>query len=403
MTSSLLRRIALASTFVSSLLPFACDSDEPSPSEPQGGSAGAAPATAGSAGSSSAGSPAGGSSSQPQGGAAGEPPIAGSGGSTAGEAAGGVGGESGTDDLPPVTDPMVLPLTGDIQDVHDPFIVREGDTYYLFHTGVGVSVRTSTDLLEWSEVSPVFASKPSWITTTDPGNPNHLWAPEVRFFGGAYHLYYSASKFGSNQSCIGHATRTSLASGKWTDQGSAVLCSNVGAGPHNYNAIDPNPFVDEDGNAWLAFGSFWSGLKLVRLDQDGHRDGPDLFSLSTRNNSAVEAPSLHYHDGFYYLFESVDSCCQGVNSTYKMMVGRAATVSGPYVDKNGIQLMNGGGLLLVTGGARWRGPGHNAILSDRSRLYNVYHSYDAEDGGVPTLRIADLIWDDDGWPVSAGP
>lgn len=301
------------------------------------------------------------------------------------------------------SEPQILTLSGAITYVHDPAIVKDGDTYYLFSTGQGVQLRTSTDLKSWKAAGQVFASKPAWITTTGSSDPNNLWAPEVLYFGGTFHLYYAASKFGVNQSCIGHATKASLASEEsWVDLG-AAYCSNMGGPAQDFNAIDPNPFQDQQGKLWLSFGSFWSGLKMLRLDSDGNPSGPDFFSLATRANTAVEAPYLFFHDGFYFLFESVDSCCQGSQSTYKIMVGRSTEVAGPYLDKSGVALSAGGGTLLVEGAGRWRGPGHNAILADGSRYLNIYHSYDANNGGVPTLRISELIWTDDNWPVSAGP
>lgn len=300
-------------------------------------------------------------------------------------------------------DPPILELTGAITLVHDPSIVKDADTFYLFSTGQGVQVRTSKDLKSWKGAGQVFASKPAWITTTDPSDQNNLWAPEVRYFGGTFHLYYAASKFGSKISCIGHATKASLASSAgWADQG-AAFCSNTTAEVQEYNAIDPDPFEDADGKLWLAFGSFWSGLKLFRLDDDGRRNGPDFFDLATRDNTAVEAPYLMHHGDFYYLFESVDSCCQGVNSTYKIMVGRATSVSGPYVDRAGVMLGAGGGTLILQGAGRWHGPGHNAIVQDGARYFNVYHSYDGDNNGVPTLRISELTFDANEWPVSAGP
>lgn len=372
--------------------PLACDSDQLSgSSDAAGGDGGDAPVLAG--------APSGGSGV----GEAGKSTTAGApvdGGEPGTGAAPSQAGEGPSGGAPPLTDPEMLALSGAITQVHDPDIVKEGDTYYLFSTGQGIPVRTSKDMRAWKGAGSVFESKPSWVTTTPANDQNNLWAPEVRYFGGKFHLYYSASKFGSNQSCIGHATRASLASGAWVDQGSALFCSNVS---DDYNAIDPDPFVDHDGKIWLAFGSFWSGIKLIRLDSDGRRDGPDFFSLATRESTAVEAPHLHYYGGYYYLFESVDSCCQGASSTYKIMVGRSKSVTGPYVDAEGTRLSDGGGTLVLAGAGRWKGPGHNAILVDQGQHYNIYHSYDADSSGIPNLRIAQMTWTEDGWPLSAGP
>lgn len=379
----------------------ACGFDANGPVAPDG--AGASGSTGSGATSSSGGSlPNAGEGGVTSGGAsAGAPPTeAGEGGTKASAGRGGdpgVGGEGGE----PSSPPAMLELTGDIRNVHDPSLVEAGGEYYLFSTGLGIQVRHSTDLHEWTLLDPVFSSEPSWITTT--GTENVLWAPEVRYYGGKYHLYYSASTFGSNRSCIGHATATELGpETSWVDQGQPVICSNLEESSDNWNAIDPNPVEDADGKLWLAFGSFWSGIKLIRLDADGKRDGPDLFSLSMRNNAAVEAPHIVHHDGYYYLFESVDSCCQGSNSTYKIMVGRSTSITGPYTDRDGVELLASGGTLVLQGNERFRGPGHNAVLLVGDDYYNVYHSYDADDGGVPTLRIAPLSFVD-GWPISLGP
>lgn len=294
----------------------------------------------------------------------------------------------------------MLQLSGDIAPVHDPMIVATDTKFHLFATGQGVAVHTSDDLLHWTEQEQVFATKPSWITTTNPGNPNHLWAPHVAYFGDQYHLYYSASSFGSNTSCIGHATSPRLEPATWTDDGHAVICSGA---IDNYNAIDPAVILDDTGKPWLAFGSFWGGLKMIPLASDGTRQGTDIYAIATRADNAIEAAFIIYRNGYYYLFESVGHCCRGVNSTYKIMVGRSTNITGPYVDRTGVPLLANGGTLLVEGDERWRGPGHNAVLMTPTGNYNIYHSYDAERDGVPTLRIATLDWAADGWPESAGP
>ena len=366
-------------------------------SSPVGGDAGmmggAAPEAAGEAGTSAAGAELAGQAGQA---GQSEPSDQGGQGGSNESPEAGMGGEAGDTSAS-------LSLSGAFTHVHDPDIVKDGDTFYLFSTGEGVQIRTSKDLRYWVGAGQVFAEKPAWISTTDPADPNNLWAPEVSYFGGTFHLYYAASKFGSNQSCIGHATKAALGStDPWVDLG-AAFCSNASESAQDFNAIDPNPFQDEDGNLWLGFGSFWSGLKLVPLDETGVVVGADLYSLSTRPNTAVEAPHLQYHDGFYFLFESVDYCCQGAASTYKIMVGRSADVTGPYVDQDGTLLSDGGGTLVLQGAGRWRGPGHNAIVHDGDRYWNIYHSYDADNDGVPTLRISELTWSDDNWPVSAGP
>ena len=152
------------------------------------------------------------------------------------------------------------------------------------------------------------------------------------------------------------------------------------------------------------FGSFWSGIKLIKLDMTGARSGTEFASLSTRANTAVEAPYLVRHDGYYYLFESVDYCCMGVDSTYKIYVGRSANIRGPYVDHDGVALLSGGGTRSSSATIAGRAPVTTRSSTPSSGDYNIYHSYDALAAGIPTLRIAQLRWSDvDGWPISAGP
>ena len=171
------------------------------------------------------------------------------------------------------------------------------------------------------------------------------------------------------------------------------------------HVVIPGFVVDAEGNPWLSFGSFWSGIKLIPLDADGQRLGTTMHALASRDNvEAVEAPYLVRRGRYYYLFVSFDLCCRGTASTYRIMVGRSESVTGPYVDAEGkAMLAEGGGSTVVLGNTRWRGPGHNAVLTDGASQYLVYHAYDAEDRGAATLRIADLVWGQDGWPVQVGP
>lgn len=170
-----------------------------------------------------------------------------------------------------------------------------------------------------------------------------------------------------------------------------------------YNAIDPNLIVDDSG-WWLSFGSFWSGLKLVELDPaTGKPDqDADLVALATRPRSvdgAVEAPYLVRHDDDYYLFAAFDLCCRGTDSTYRTIVGRATTITGPYVDRDGKKLTAGGGTEILATHGTIIGPGHPAVLQDGPDSYLVYHYYhDARTPATGRLAMNKLDWAD-GWPV----
>jgi arabinan endo-1,5-alpha-L-arabinosidase len=297
--------------------------------------------------------------------------------------------------------PSVVAVTGDLG-THDPSMIEADGRYYEFQTGRGIPTKTSTDLKAWRGGAAVFAQNPAWISQRVPGATD-LWAPDISFYNGQYHLYYSASTFGSNSSCIGHATRKSLAEGAWADQG-AVICSNSNGSKDNWNAIDPNLVVDESGAAWLTFGSFWDGIQLIALDEMGARKGTEVKGLASRttNSRAIEAPYIVHRCGYFYLFVSFDTCCKGADSTYNIRVGRSKAVNGPYVDREGTEMLRGGGTMLVQGDSRWKGPGHNAVLHTEAGWFNVYHAY-AASNGASSLRISELVWDADGWPTSAGP
>lgn len=295
-------------------------------------------------------------------------------------------------------------LSGTLRQVHDPVLIKHKDTYYLFSTGNGIASRKSADMLHWQNNFPVsiFQRVPEWALEMIPGASN-MWAPDISYFNDRYHLYYSVSTFGSNRSVIGLVTNVTLDRTEdgyeWVDHG--LVVESMRGGDHN--AIDANVVLDTDGVPWLSYGSFWSGIKMRRLDYEtGMPSAEDetLYSLASRsvNSRSVEAPFIIYRDGYYYLFVSFDFCCRGIDSTYRVMVGRSEAVTGPYIDRDGVPMLEGGGTQVTFPTERWRGPGHNSIYSEDGIDYIVYHAYDAESQGVPTLRIDVLSWDDDGWP-----
>jgi arabinan endo-1,5-alpha-L-arabinosidase len=301
----------------------------------------------------------------------------------------------------PARPPVALTLSGNLG-AHDPVIIAAEGQYYYFSTGNGIAAKTSPDLLRWTQAPQVFATTPAWFQERVPAyEPQNVWAPDISYFGGQYHLYYSVSSFGSNRSCIGHATRASLASGAWDDH-EALFCSNPPGQTDNFNAIDPNVIIEPDGTPWLAFGSFWDGIRLIQLNPDGSRAGSDIRALASRGGGAIEAPFIVRRCGYYYLFVSFDACCRGADSTYNIRVGRAESLFGPYVDRDGRALLQGGGTLVLQAGGAFAGPGHNAVLIDGTRAYNVYHAYLASNG-ASQLRISELVWDEEGWPISGGP
>ena len=294
--------------------------------------------------------------------------------------------------------PKILALKGAIG-AHDPVIIKAEGKYYRFITGPGIPIGCSPDLISWTECGRVFNQLPVSVYKSVP-KVQELWAPDIAFFNGKFHLYYAASSIGSNHSAIALATNTTLDSlnknYKWVDEGIVIESREN----NTYNAIDPNFVLDQEGKAWLTFGSFWTGIKLIELDATSGKPIPDykLHALAQRNSTAIEAPFIVYKDGYYYLFVSFDQCCKGVDSTYNIRVGRSKTITGPYADHEGKAMLDGGGTLLLEGKKEWRGPGHNALLIEGDKYWLVYHAYDVKSNGVPLLHIEELSWEDMGWP-----
>ncbi|SPO03470.1 related to arabinan endo-1,5-alpha-L-arabinosidase A precursor [Cephalotrichum gorgonifer] len=286
------------------------------------------------------------------------------------------------------------PVTGDTF-IHDPTVVKTpGGTYLAAYTGDNVQLKTSSDRTAWRNAGPVFPNGAPWTTPYTKGDKN-LWAPDISYHDGKYYLYYSASTFGSSRSAIFLATSTTGASGSWTDQGLVVESFENS----NYNAIDPNLIVDAQGKWWLSFGSFWSGIKMVPLvPGTGKPSSTNLISIASRPDAggAVEAPFITRNGNYYYLWVSFDSCCKGAASTYRIMVGRSTSVTGPYVDKSGKQMTQGGGTQMMSSHDSVHGPGHNAVFRDNDGDVLVYHYYN--DAGTAQLGI-NLIRYDNGWPV----
>ena len=292
--------------------------------------------------------------------------------------------------------PAQMPVFGDYF-AHDPSrLIKQGNTYYVYRTSQGIMSKYSTDLRNWTYGGQVFPSgPPAWTSNAVPGFTGFFWAPDVVSLNGVYYLYYSVSGFGQQVSAIGLATTTNLASGNWTDQG-AVIQSTTG---DPYNCIDPCPLVDTNGTMWLSFGSFWNGIYLIQLDPaTGKRISPGSTATRLAYNSSIEASFLYQRAGYYYLFVNFNTCCIGINSTYNIRVGRSTSITGPYLDRNGANMLSSGGTMFVESTARFVGPGHAGIMSEAGTNWFTYHYYDGNNNGTATLGLAPLTWSADDWP-----
>jgi len=283
-------------------------------------------------------------------------------------------------------------------------------------TGEQFPIRCSKDLVHWKACGYVFSETPAWIRQESP-KTKELWAPDISYFDGKFHLYYAYSSFGVNTSGIALLTNKTLNTESpdfhWVDEG-LVLRSRA---EDDFNAIDPNLILDEKGQAWLSFGSFWSGIKMRKLDRKtGKLSGDDtkVYSLASRyrpehydpaqpglppDYQAIEAPFIVHHDNYYYLFVSYDLCCRGRKSTYHTLVGRSREVTGPYLDAAGKKMSEGGATPLLDANQKWLGPGGESILLQKEGDIMVFHAYDAKTG-FPSLQISTLTWTG-GWPHAA--
>ncbi len=293
----------------------------------------------------------------------------------------------------------------DEQRVHDPStIVKCKNQYWVFSTGPGIPSKFSTNLINWSIGPSIFTNPPAWTTNTIPENRGYFWAPDVVHLKEGYFVYYSVSTWGKRNSALGLATNPTLDPADshyhWTDRGMVWRTTEA----NDYNAIDPSVMLDKDGRLWLAFGSYWSGIKLVELDAEtGLRQGTNSPIYSVAHNSSIEAACLTRHDDEYYLFVNWGTCCRGTNSTYEIRVGRSGVVTGPYLDRDGKDMLQGGGSIFLASAGKRIGPGHAAILMDEGKPFVSFHYYSAEENGRPRLEIAPLKWTSDGWPQAAPP
>ncbi len=310
--------------------------------------------------------------------------------------------------------------------VHDPVMaIGEDGRQYLFSTGMGVQVLSSTDGQEWKREKSVLDGAPEWATQLVPGYRGHTWAPDIKRVGDMWYLYYSCSTFGKNQSAIGLAVNKTLDPSSpdfgWTDRGLVIKSER-----HRdcWNAIDPNLVITPEGKPYLTFGSFWDGIQLVELGEDlqtvvspqpktiarRHNhvytieeiDQPHLFEVEGTDtveaaDNAVEAPFIIQRDGWYYLFVSQDYCCRGQRSTYRVVYGRSRSVEGPYLDREGRPMTEGGGTLLYGPDETNYGIGHSAAYEIDGQWVFICHAYGKELNGRATLFRSTLHFDAEGW------
>ncbi|MES2775975.1 MAG: arabinan endo-1,5-alpha-L-arabinosidase [Bacteroidota bacterium] len=283
---------------------------------------------------------------------------------------------------------------------HDPVMIKQGDTYYVFTTGMGI--KTSKDRINWTNAGSVFGRdsiKFSWWNN-DIKEKIGLWAPDIHYSNGKYHLYYSVSAWMNFNSSIGYATNTTLDKNdpayKWVDEGQVMSYKNGGEG---VNVIDPNIFINKDGKKYLVYGSYKAGLRLTELDFNTGKLKKDPPELTTLTTSLGEGVFIIKGPKYYYIFASRGRCCAGDSSTYQIVMGRAENVKGPYLNKQGESWANNKYSLFLAGDSSEPGRGHNGFFTERDTTFIVYHAYTHSQKGASLLNIRPMYIDEAGWPT----
>jgi arabinan endo-1,5-alpha-L-arabinosidase len=283
---------------------------------------------------------------------------------------------------------------------HDPTVIRDDrGVFTLMSTNNLLAVSQSSDMLTFGYKKSLLTAVPSWMLSVYSGIED-VWAPQLSYMGGKYWVYYCGSVFGKNTSLIGAMSSPTLdlssSSSKWTDIGEVWRSSTT----NDYNAIDPEILVDRSGKAWLSFGSFWQGLRMIAIDPSTGKQlssNTTLYKTASRGGGAIEGPSTIQHGSWTYLFAPFDKCCDGVNSTYRTMYGRSSSPTGPYLDESGKDMMNGGGTQVLGTYGRYIGPGGGSPFHDGRRDWFAHHYYDGNRSGSAYLQIREILYGDDGW------
>ena len=272
----------------------------------------------------------------------------------------------------------------------DPTVIEDNGVFYLYATEdiANVPILRSVDLVNWEQCGSVF-SKSNRPTFVEGGG---IWAPDINYVGDHYLLYYSMSVWGGEWACGIGVAESETPEGPWVDRGKLFVSSEIEV----QNSIDPF-YIEDDGKKYLFWGSF-RGIYSIELSDDGLsvRPGAEKRQIAGR---AFEATYIHKRDKYFYLFASIGKCCEQMNSTYSVVVGRSENLLGPYVDRNGKPMLDNGYEMLLSGNDRFAGPGHNAeIITDAQGTdWLLYHSYWIHRPGNRTLMLDRIIWEE-GWP-----
>src|SRR5215472_3677930 len=253
----------------------------------------------------------------------------------------------------------------------------------------------------WGTGGSGLVSDDGWTWRRGTALPRRGLAPDVIHIGDRWYVYTAGNIGAQPKAAVNMIWSRTLdpesPDYKW-EEGGVVASSD---GVEDSNAIDPGIFLDPTtGRLWLTYGSYFGYIRLVELNPTtGTRLNPNDIPINLAIN--CEASDMMYHDGWYYLLATHGSCCRGADSNYNIRVGRSKKVTGPYLDSEGLDMVQGGGKLLVGSGGRVIGAGHFGLLDfgDSVQKFSMHWEADLDRGGASVLDIRPLLWKD-GWPVA---
>ena len=281
----------------------------------------------------------------------------------------------------------------------DPTVIRAQDGYYYLYATEdthNVPIYRSADLVKWRYVGTAFTDATRPMDMVPNGG---IWAPDINYIDGKYVLYYSKSEWGGTWEAGVGVAWSSRPNGGFHEAHKLFVGNEIGI----ENCIDPYFIQDDEGHNYLFFGSFHDiyGVELTA-------DGLNLMEGTTPVKIAgglIEATTIIKHDGYYYLIGSTGTCCEGANSTYRLVMTRSKNLLGPYVDRYGRSAIGDNFSPLLNKSPQVYGPGHCSrfVTDDAGQTWMLYHGYQASDvDGGRKVYLDKIIWGADGWPRVQG-
>ena len=289
--------------------------------------------------------------------------------------------------------------------VADPTVIRTDEGFYLYATQTNsywIPIYFSKDLVNWEFKRSAFRKATRPTEDVLPGG-GAFWAPEIRYINGKYVLYFSWAKWGDGSISYTAVATSDSPVGDFLNAKPLLITDDFGS-----NCIDQF-YYEEDGKKYMFVGSF-NGIYVTELTDDGlsvkrGADGKPVLKKQVCGR-AFEGTNIYKKGKYYYLFASINNCCpnNGMDSKYKVVVGRSENLLGPYVDRKGKDMLDNSWELVLEGdGETFFGPGHNSIIipDDAGTDWMIYHSYVKENGTVGgRLGMLDrIVWSADGWPT----